>query len=71
MQRMLNHARWDADAVRDALRTQVGERIGSLSEVLAVDDTGFEKSRRIAKASTVLTPPGAASASRRMYRPCT
>lgn len=46
MQRLLNHARWDADLVRDALRAQVGERIGSLDGVLAVDDTGFEKKGR-------------------------
>lgn len=43
MQRLLNHARWDADAVRDALRAQVGERLGCLEGVLVVDDTGFEK----------------------------
>jgi SRSO17 transposase len=46
MQRLLNHARWDADLVRDALRRQVGERIGSLAGVLVVDDTGFEKKGR-------------------------
>jgi SRSO17 transposase len=46
MQRLLNQARWDADAVRDALRAQVGERIGSPAGVLAVDDTGFEKKGR-------------------------
>lgn len=46
MQRLLNHARWDADLVRDALRAQVGERIGSLDGVLVVDDTGFEKKGR-------------------------
>jgi SRSO17 transposase len=46
MQRLLNHARWDADLVRDALRRQVAERIGSLAGVLAVDDTGFEKKGR-------------------------
>ncbi|WP_456049255.1 IS701 family transposase [Actinomadura craniellae] len=43
MQRLLNHARWDAGLVRDALRAQVAERIGSPAGVLAVDDTGFEK----------------------------
>ncbi|GAB2829285.1 hypothetical protein GCM10027176_36900 [Actinoallomurus bryophytorum] len=44
MQRLLNH-RWDA-TVRDALRAQVGERIGSPARALAVDDTGFEKKGR-------------------------
>jgi len=46
MQRLLNHARWDADAVRDALRAQVAERLGDLAGVLVVDDTGFEKKGR-------------------------
>jgi SRSO17 transposase len=46
MQRLLNHAKWDADAVRDALRAQVAERIGAAGGVLAVDDTGFEKKGR-------------------------
>ena len=43
MQRLLNHARWDAGLVREALRHQVAERIGSPAGVLVVDDTGFEK----------------------------
>ncbi|WP_306368724.1 IS701 family transposase [Nocardiopsis sp. CC223A] len=46
MQRLLNHARWDADQVRDALRAQTAERIGHLDGVLVVDDTGFEKKGR-------------------------
>ncbi|QUX22476.1 transposase [Nocardiopsis sp. MT53] len=46
MQRLLNHARWDADEVRNALRAQVGERLGHLDGVLVVDDTGFEKKGR-------------------------
>lgn len=46
MQRLLNHARWDADEVRDALRAQTAERIGHLEGVLVVDDTGFEKKGR-------------------------
>ncbi|MBD2900693.1 hypothetical protein amrb99_97020 [Actinomadura sp. RB99] len=43
MQRLLHHARWDAGLVRDARRRQVGGRIGPLSGVLVVDDTGFAK----------------------------
>ncbi|MBN6056397.1 IS701 family transposase, partial [Nonomuraea sp. RK-328] len=43
MQRLFNHARWDADSVRDALRAQVGERFGDVNGVLVIDDTGFEK----------------------------
>jgi SRSO17 transposase len=46
MQRLLNHARWDADQMRDALRWQVAERLGSAGGVLVVDDTGFEKKGR-------------------------
>ncbi|GAA0583292.1 hypothetical protein GCM10009546_52110 [Actinomadura livida] len=45
MQRLLNHAKWDVDAVRDALRAQVAERLGDAGGVLVVDDTGFEKRR--------------------------
>jgi hypothetical protein len=43
MQRLLNHARWDADLVRDALCRQVGERIGSPAGVLVGDDTGLRR----------------------------
>jgi len=46
MQRLLNHAKWDVDAVRDALRAQVAERLGDAGGVLVVDDTGFEKKGR-------------------------
>nr|BFE28673.1 hypothetical protein GCM10010200_009240 [Actinomadura rugatobispora] len=49
MQRLLNHAKWDADAVRNALRWQVAERLAFPEGVLVVDDTGFEnKGRRSA-----------------------
>lgn len=46
MQRLLNHARWDVDQMRDALRWQVAERLGDAGGVLVVDDTGFEKKGR-------------------------
>ncbi|RFS84574.1 hypothetical protein D0T12_13535 [Actinomadura spongiicola] len=46
-QRLLNHARWDADLVRDALRAQVAERLGDAGGVLVVDDTGLEKKGRL------------------------
>ncbi|TDD75121.1 transposase [Actinomadura darangshiensis] len=45
-QRLLNHARWDANQVRDALRAQVAERLGDAGGALVVDDTGFEKKGR-------------------------
>ena len=43
-QRLLNAARWDADAVRDDLREYVVEYLGDeQSGVLIVDETGFLK----------------------------
>jgi SRSO17 transposase len=43
MQRLLNHARWDADAVRDDVRAWVVEHLGDPGGVLVVDETGFVK----------------------------
>ena len=43
MQRLLNHAVWDADAVRDDLRGYVIEHLGDPGGVLVVDETGFLK----------------------------
>jgi len=43
MQRLLNHADWDADAVRDDLRDYVVEHLGGDAAVLVVDETGFLK----------------------------
>jgi SRSO17 transposase len=43
MQRLLNHAEWDADAVRDDLRDYVVEHLGDDAAVLVVDETGFLK----------------------------
>jgi SRSO17 transposase len=43
MQRLLNHADWDADAVRDDLRNYVIEHLGDDRAVLVVDETGFLK----------------------------
>src|SRR4051812_28001920 len=43
MQRLLNTAVWDADAVRDDLRTYVVEQLGDPHAVLVVDETGFLK----------------------------
>jgi SRSO17 transposase len=43
-QRLLNAARWDANAVRDDLREYVVEHLGEEeSGVLVVDETGFLK----------------------------
>src|SRR5436190_1031784 len=43
IQRVLDRSRWDADAVRDALRAFVVEALGSPDGVLVVDETGFLK----------------------------
>ena len=43
MQRLLNHARWDPDEVRDDLRDYVVEHLGDPGGVLVVDETGFLK----------------------------
>jgi SRSO17 transposase len=43
MQRLLNAAVWDADAVRDDLRRYATEQVGDPDGVLIVDETGFLK----------------------------
>ncbi|MFD0586313.1 IS701 family transposase [Dactylosporangium darangshiense] len=43
MQRLLNAARWDADAVRDDLRDYAAAQVGDPAGVLIVDETGFVK----------------------------
>ena len=43
MQRLLNHARWDARAVRGDLRGYVTRHLGDPGGVLVVDETGFIK----------------------------
>jgi SRSO17 transposase len=44
MQRLLAEARWDADAVRDDLRSLVVDELGAPDGVLIIDDTGDLKS---------------------------
>jgi SRSO17 transposase len=43
MQRLLNSAVWDADLVRDDLRTYILERLGDPHAVLVIDETSFRK----------------------------
>jgi SRSO17 transposase len=43
MQRVLSGSHWDADAVRDDLRTYVVEHLGDPGAVLVIDETGFLK----------------------------
>jgi SRSO17 transposase len=46
LQHLLDRARWEADAVRDDLRTYVIEHLGEPDAVLVVDETGFLKKGR-------------------------
>lgn len=41
MQRLLNHAVWDEDRVRDELRKYVLERLGAEHAIVAIDETSF------------------------------
>jgi SRSO17 transposase len=43
MQRLLDAADWEADAVRDDLRSYVVEHLGDARAVLIIDETGFIK----------------------------
>ena len=43
VQRLLNAAAWDAEAVRDDLRALVVEQLGDPAAVLVLDETGFLK----------------------------
>ena len=43
VQRLLYNYRWDADLVRDDLKSYVVEHLGGASAVLVVDETGFLK----------------------------
>ncbi|GAA2558722.1 hypothetical protein GCM10010295_55090 [Streptomyces intermedius] len=43
MQRLVRSARWDADAVRDEIRSYVVDHLGTPNGVLIVDETGFLK----------------------------
>src|SRR5512143_3654648 len=46
VQRLLNAADWDAEAVRADLRAYVVEQLGDAKAVLVVDETGFVKKGR-------------------------
>jgi SRSO17 transposase len=43
MQRLLAHARWDPEQVRDDLRSYVIDHLGDAAAILVVDETGFVK----------------------------
>jgi SRSO17 transposase len=46
VQHLLGRARWDADAVRDDLRSYIIEHLGAPPGVLVIDETGFLKKGR-------------------------
>jgi SRSO17 transposase len=43
MQRLLSHAVWDADLVRDDLRSYVLEQLGDQEPIVVIDETSFPK----------------------------
>jgi SRSO17 transposase len=43
MQRLLNSAVWDADLVRDDLRSYILEHLGDQEAILVIDETSFRK----------------------------
>ena len=45
-QSLLSRADWDADAVRDELRTSSRQHLGAPNGVLVLDETGFLKKGR-------------------------
>jgi len=50
VQRLLNAADWDADAVRDDLRAYVVEHLGDPDGVLVIDETGsLDRSGKIVR----------------------
>jgi SRSO17 transposase len=46
MQRLLSHAIWDTDGVRDDLRTYVLEQLGLQSAILVIDESCFRQQRQ-------------------------
>ena len=56
IQHLLGRANWDADAVRDELRSDVVERLADDESVLVVDETGFIKKGIRASGSSASTP---------------
>jgi SRSO17 transposase len=45
-QYLLSRADWDADVVRDELRTYIRQHLGDANGVLVLDETGFLKKGR-------------------------
>ena len=60
MQRLLSEAVWDADAVRDDLRSYVADQLGHPGGVLIIDDTGGLRKgvHSVVCSATTPAPPG-------------
>ena len=56
MQYLLSRARWDADGVRDDVRSYVVEELGDPGAVLVADETGDVKKGRITPGCSGSTP---------------
>src|SRR5262249_7628344 len=67
-QRLLSEADWDAEAVRDDLRTEVLERLGEEAGILVVAETGLlkkgKKSAGVAPQYSGTAPQGAVRTAR-------
>jgi SRSO17 transposase len=54
MQRLLNHYRWDAEAMRDTLRSYVLGHLAAPGGVVVADETGFLKKHQIRRGSAAV-----------------
>ena len=58
VQRLLATAHWDADQVRDDLRSYVVDHLGDPDAVLVIDETGFLKNNTYATYAALSEAPG-------------
>ena len=68
MQRLLGEAVWDADKVRDDLRSYVADHLGEPDGVLILDDTGDLKKGTHSVGVSVSTPARRAGSTTRRWR---
>ena len=66
VQRLLEEADWDEEAVRDDLRRYVIEHLGEPGGILVVDETGFSRKARSRREwrGSIAGPPGAGKTAR-------
>lgn len=61
VQRVLSGSQWDADAVRDDLRSYVVEHLGTADGVLIIDESGFRQERhQVGRCATAVQRDGGA-----------